>query len=515
MRGFSFAGALAGGAVGIAGAVDVGSLKNDTLAQIGNGANVSAEKNVEVNSLGIKDMSGFTFSGAGGVVGLAAAVSVWSVGETIESNYSDNDGNSGNAVEGSGGGTATDDATGQAEDGRILAADGLNNYDDDASNPNDSSTKDVGSITGTAALRVNSDSPSQAALSAKIAAAAPLSGTSAIIQNGAVVTVGGDINVDANEDVEVDILTGGVAGGLVGVGAGVAVTSIAANTTASAGGILTAGDDITIRARLDEDVNGTAFVGAGGFVGVGAAVFVVNDTTVVQALLADNATVVSADDVVITATNNQTFDADTGQVTVGAVAVGASFVKINVENASATETFAGVGASAKVGLGGFVDDLIITATSNLDAEADSLGLSAGIGAFSANFSFVDLAPQVSASIGNGAEVVVGDLVQLQPKLNIDGDAQTTGASAGGLVIGATLADVKAGAGTSVDEIVAVIGAGAVVDAKTLRLLPSSEDDLLQKPRRARAESLREPDRCRRLTPIWRSWRESAAEPTSM
>ncbi|MEL6105485.1 MAG: right-handed parallel beta-helix repeat-containing protein, partial [Planctomycetota bacterium] len=477
VRGFSFAGALAGGFVGVAGAVDVGSIKNDTLAQIGNGAVVTAENDVEVNALGIKDMQGFTFSGAGGAVALAAAISVWSVGETLDSNYSDNDGNSDNAVEGQGGASATDDATGQAETSHNETANKLANFEDDAANPNNSSTKQVGSITADAANRINAAAPTQAQLAAKLAAATTPAGTTARISGGATVTAGDDINVDANEDVEIDILVGGVAGGLVGVGAGVAVTSIAANTTASAGGTLTAGDDITVRARLDEDFNGSAFVGAGGFVGVGAAVYVVNDTTVVQALLANNATVVSADDVRIQALNNQDIEAFTGQVTVGAVAVGASFAKVNVGNSSAIETLSQVGNGARIGFGGAVDDVIVDATSNLNAHGEVFGLSGGIGAFSANFAFVDLEPEVQSNLGDNSQVTVDGDVVLTPTLNLNGFAEATGTSIGGLTIGATLASVTAGRGDSFEEVVARIGANSRVDSRTLQILPESHDDL--------------------------------------
>ena len=89
----------AGGFVGVAGGVDVGSIKNDTGAKILGGARVSAAKDVEVNALGIKELDGFTFSGAGGFVGLSAAVSVWSVGTPIEKNYSDDDGKTWQASE--------------------------------------------------------------------------------------------------------------------------------------------------------------------------------------------------------------------------------------------------------------------------------------------------------------------------------------------------------------------------------------------------------------------------------
>src|SRR6185436_663616 len=89
-RMITFSGAIAGGFVGVGGAVYVGVLKNDTNAKIGNGARVKARGDVEVNALAIKEVDGFVASGAGGFVGIAAAVSVWSVGEQLNSTYTDN-----------------------------------------------------------------------------------------------------------------------------------------------------------------------------------------------------------------------------------------------------------------------------------------------------------------------------------------------------------------------------------------------------------------------------------------
>ena len=93
VRILSFAGAIAGGFVGVGGAVNVGVIKNDVNAQIRTGAVVTVEDDVEVNSLAIKDIDSFLISGAGGVVGVAGAVNVWSIGTTFNGNYSDTDEN--------------------------------------------------------------------------------------------------------------------------------------------------------------------------------------------------------------------------------------------------------------------------------------------------------------------------------------------------------------------------------------------------------------------------------------
>ena len=83
----AFAGAISGGFVGAAGAVNVGVLKNNVNAQIRNGAVVTAKGDVQVNALGIKDIDSYTFSGAGGFVGGAGSVSVFSVGDSLSDSY--------------------------------------------------------------------------------------------------------------------------------------------------------------------------------------------------------------------------------------------------------------------------------------------------------------------------------------------------------------------------------------------------------------------------------------------
>ena len=88
-RVLTFTGAIAGGFVGVGGAVTVGNLNNDVNAKVRSGSKVKARKNVEVNALSIKKIDTFDVSGAGGFVGVAGAVSVWSIGDSSAPSYSD------------------------------------------------------------------------------------------------------------------------------------------------------------------------------------------------------------------------------------------------------------------------------------------------------------------------------------------------------------------------------------------------------------------------------------------
>lgn len=89
---------IAGGFVGASGAVDVGTLNSDVKAEIGTGAVVTAKRDVKVNAVALKSVTGVDISGAGGFVGVGGAVSVWSIGTQLKKDYTDNDGTNAGAV---------------------------------------------------------------------------------------------------------------------------------------------------------------------------------------------------------------------------------------------------------------------------------------------------------------------------------------------------------------------------------------------------------------------------------
>ncbi len=50
------------------------------------------------NAVGIQTLTNYVISGAGGFVGAGASVDVWSIGQTLQTNYSDSSGNSANSL---------------------------------------------------------------------------------------------------------------------------------------------------------------------------------------------------------------------------------------------------------------------------------------------------------------------------------------------------------------------------------------------------------------------------------
>ena len=91
-KSLTIAGGVAGGFVGVAGGVDIGVADTSAQAFIGKGSYVRALGDVEVNGLSRKQTQTFALSAAGGFVGVAVAVSVWSVGTQTNSTYHDGDG---------------------------------------------------------------------------------------------------------------------------------------------------------------------------------------------------------------------------------------------------------------------------------------------------------------------------------------------------------------------------------------------------------------------------------------
>jgi hypothetical protein len=434
---------IAGGFVGVAGAVDVGSLNNNITAEIQGGSSaVAALQDVNVNAVGLKSLQGFDVSGSGGFVGVGGAVNVWSVGTPIQTNYQDNNGQSSNSIDSGNGQGSADSSAGQsAQNGTGLVTGndhGLRGtFKSSGSNSNTSGNR-VAAASQSAGSSVSNRAPNQASIAASEAAtpAAP-PGTSALIRSGAHVTAGQGIGVQANEKATFNETLGQFSGGFVGAGASVGILSIADNVTASAGGELSAGGNISIVAALDENLTVLAIDGAAGFVGIGAAVVVVNDSSTISASLADGAQVHNAASLNVSATAERTYQINTDQVGIGVVTLGASFTRLDVTG----DTAARIGNNVQIGQGAgdVVGDISVTGTETIDAHAHTLAIAAGAVAISANFAFVDVGANASASIGDNAAITSAGTVDVQADGELNVNAEVLTASGGLGAVGASIA----------------------------------------------------------------------------
>src|SRR5512135_3331825 len=435
---------IAGGFVGVSGAVDVGTLNNNTSAKVESGATLNAAHDIEVNAVGLKNISGFDASGAGGFVGVGGAVSVWSVGTQIQKSSKDDKGNdTGNATDGNGksadsnAGTQAQSATGTVTGS---GGGGLGNVSGDGSGNAKTPQNRLQGHVQNAANKIDAKAPTAQKISDTESAKSTPAGTSAIMDGTAI--AGHSIAVTANEQSSFSIIGGQFAGGFVGAGASVAIFSVSDNVSALADGTLSAGNTITVGATLNESVSLMDLDGAGGFVGIGAAVAVINDESVVQATIGN---VTKATSVSVTAISNRTLDETTGQFGTGAVAVGASFTRVDVGGG----TYASVDGGATLSS---ISSLDVSAQSTITPHTNTVAISAGIGVTSVNFSFVDVHPQVQAYIGPNAHVTASGGVAVTASSTIAAEADMFGVDAGGLAVGASVTHV-----TMTPEVVAALG----------------------------------------------------------
>ncbi|HUJ88277.1 MAG TPA: LEPR-XLL domain-containing protein, partial [Burkholderiales bacterium] len=419
---------IAGGFVGVTGAVDVGTLNNNIDAEVKSGAHLSALNDVEVNAVGLKDLTGYTISGAGGFVGAGASVDVWSVGTTLNKTYSDNSGNSANGVHNDNG-DPDSNAAQQSDSGTSLVKQGLGNFSGDGNSNSSSSRVDAGAQA--ASDGVNAHAPTQSSITTLENSAPVPPGTSAVIHSGATVSAGDAIGVTANDSIQTNSYLGQVSGGVVGAGAAIGIYSIADNVTAADDGSSSAGGNINVSAILNEDVNVVALDMAAGFVGLGAGAVVINDTSLTQASLGS---VSHASGASVSADATRNFSELTGQASIGAVGVGATFTRLNVTG--------GVSASVDAyAVLNNINSLSVSASSTITTNVQTYAVSAGVGATSLNFTFVDVAPTISASIGQGANVHASGTVSVSASGVFDAQAGTFGVSVGGLAIGGSLTQV--------------------------------------------------------------------------
>lgn len=421
-------GSLGLGAVGASGAVDVTMVRNDTTADIGNGALVTARRDVDVNALSSTDVGSVVVSAAGGIGAVAGAVSVVSVGSGLDSESRDR-------LKSPGGDQADVNsyADSQAGNGSI---NGLLSQSSDA--------------------RIRSAGARSQAARGSVAVSSDLggantSGTSARVGR-ATVTAGGAVDIDARQDTDVRVDAGAAAGGGLGLGAGVGVLTLNQGTQAqvAAQASLSSGGLTSLTARTDNDSLVNAYAGVlAGVVAVDAAAAIVNDKSSTWASLGDDVTLIStsgsnAGAVDIAASDSRKAQAVARGVSVsGSVAAGASVAVAEVDGSTVAEVGDGLTAGPALNAASPLNSLRVQANSVAEAQAESLAGKAGLGlAASGSVATAQVEPVVRASVGDGSRINASGLVQIDATARAAGQAEATGVNvAGGVGIGASVATV--------------------------------------------------------------------------
>ena len=159
-------------------------------------------------------------------------------------------------------------------------------------------------------------------------------GVSAFIGDSAVISAGGNVDLNARERVKMTLVTGNLAGGIAGIGASITILVLDDNEQAFIGqnAAVTAGADVSLDAGLVEDVYGLAAAGQGGVVCLGAQVVVLVDKGDQLAHIDTGAHVHAGGQVKLNATANRTqFKAEAIGGQIGAGAIGASVAVATVE----------------------------------------------------------------------------------------------------------------------------------------------------------------------------------------
>ena len=410
------------GGASVGAAVDVGNIKTQTNAFLGDGNKVASGGSVTVEA---KDnMHGImsnAISAAIGSFGLAGSISVYSVGSTMSKE--DQETLSGKA----------------SENGETVGFDSwvneeLANINKDTGKAIDAyDTKSLDEVKSSLKTTFASEAPSTAGEK----------GTLAKIGNGAVIDAAGDVKVQADDHLSMQNIMGSLSGSAVAsVGASVSVLHTDTQTKAlvDKAAKVTAGKDLAISAKaahdFDEYIAGASV--SGGVAGQGT-VGTWTDKSAVSALLGDT-NAVHAKNISITSNNDRTLTAYVAGASVALYgALNGAVVTANVTGSSE----AGIGDDEGTYAGEVKADEALTVSSNAKTTMDAKAFGAAAGIFGGTGTGADLssAVDVLTKVGKNAKLTAQSMTltaENTPKMS----ALATSAGVGIGGVGATVAEIE-------------------------------------------------------------------------
>ena len=409
------------GGASVGAAVDVGNIKTQTNAFLGDGNKVAAGGSVTVEAKdNMHDIMSNAISAAIGFVGLSGSISVYNVGSTM---------------------SPEDQKTlsGQtSENGETVGFDSWVN--EELAKINEGTGKAVGAY-DTASL-----DEVKTSLAKTFASEAPSTagekGTLAKIGNGAVIDATGDVKVHADDTLSAQNIMGSLSGSAAAsAGASVSVLNTDTQTKAlvDKAATVTAGKDLAISAKAVHDFK-EYIVGAsvsGGVAGQGT-VGTWTDKSAVSALLGDT-NAVHAKNISITSDNERTLDAYVAGASVALVALNGAVVTANVTGSSE----AGIGDDEGGDAGEVKADQALTVSSGAKTTMDAKAFGAAAGIFGGTGTGADLssAVDVLTKVGKNAKLTAQSMTltaENTPKLS----ALATSAGVGIGGVGATVAEIE-------------------------------------------------------------------------
>ena len=408
------------GGASVGAAVDVGNIKTQTNAFLGDGNKVAAGGSVTVEAKdNMHDIMSNAISAAIGFVGLSGSISVYNVGSTM---------------------SPEDQKTlsGQtSENGETVGFDSWVN--EELAKINEGTGKAVGAY-DTASLDEVKSSLGKTFVS-EAPSSAGEKGTLAKIGSGSVIDAAGDVKVHADDTLSAQNIMGSLSGSAAAsAGASVSVLNTDTQTKAlvDKAATVTAGKDLSISAKAAHDFD-EYIVGAsvsGGVAGQGT-VGTWTDKSAVSALLGDT-NAVHAKNISITSDNDRTLDAYVAGASVALVALNGAVVTANVTGSSE----AGIGDDEGKYAGEVKADEALTVSSNAKTAMDAKAFGAAAGIFGGTGTGADLssAVDVLTKVGKNAKLTAQSMTltaENTPKMS----ALATSAGVGIGGVGATVAEI--------------------------------------------------------------------------
>lgn len=410
------------GGASVGAAVDVGNIKTQTNAFLGDGNKVAAGGSVTVeakdNMHGIQSNA---ISAAIGSFGLAGSISVYSVGSTMSPE--DQETLSGKA----------------SENGETVGFDSwvneeLANINKDTGKAIDAyDTKSLDEVKSSLKTTFASEAPSTAGEK----------GTLAKIGNGAVIDAAGDVKVQADDHLSMQNIMGSLSGSAVAsVGASVSVLHTDTQTKAlvDKAATVTAGKDLAISAKaahdFDEYIAGASV--SGGVAGQGT-VGTWTDKSAVSALLGDT-NAVHAKNISITSNNDRTLKAYVVGASVALYgALNGAVITADVTGSSE----AGIGDEEGKYAGEVKADDTLTVSSDAKTAMDATAIGAAAGIFGGTGTGADLssAVDVTTKVGKNAKLS-GKSISLTAENTPKMSALATSAGIGIGGVGVTVAEIE-------------------------------------------------------------------------
>ena len=409
------------GGASVGAAVDVGNIKTQTNAFLGDGNKVAAGGSVTVEAKdNMHDIMSNAISAAIGFVGLSGSISVYNVGSTMSPE--DQKTLSGKA----------------SKDGETVGFDSWVN--EELAKINEGTGKAVGAYDTASLDEVKSN------LGKTFASEAPSSvgekGTLAKIGNSSVIDAAGDVKVHADDTLSMQNIMGSLSGSAAAsAGASVSVLNTDTQTKAlvDKAAKVTAGKDLAISAKVAHDfkeyITGASV--SGGVAGQGT-VGTWTDKSAVSALLGDT-NAVHAKNISITSDNDRTLDAYVAGASVALCALNGAVVTANVTGSSE----AGIGDDEGKYAGEVKADRALTVSSNAKTTMDAKAFGAAAGIFGGTGTGADLssAVDVLTKVGKNAKLTAQSMTltaENTPKLS----ALATSAGVGIGGVGATVAEIE-------------------------------------------------------------------------